>query len=206
MNAVLKHKEEVINDPIWNRAAAYNASLIQNKEFGIENILANISEAIEDIQAEKLIEQGDEYYDTEHYRNSQFALDITELVNSSFDLCIEKSNKSFRLDRLNRLIENLTDYRNAEFGKPLKTVKDDVQKVINTIRDWVRSKNGATFRISEIYADPVLSAKLPAKLSMMMLIDEALMRMGCSVNNHEDNFKFADKVYTPRVGSDRGRV
>lgn len=71
-----------------------------------------------------------------------------------------------------------------------------LQQVINTIRDWVLNQT-SDFTIMDIYAQPELSAHLPARMPIMLNIDEALLKLGCTIEHGQDDVSFPQLRYTP---------
>lgn len=139
--------------------------------------------AVEKMQEIRLELEGYEYCDTQHYKNTQHAIELLSIFNRSFELNLETDQQSDRLEALNKLIRNLTAYRNQEFlSRELATAdneKEKVQRVINLIRDWVFTRKGKSFQIQEIYLDPNLSEHLPVNLETIVLLRKALIVLRC---------------------------
>ena len=77
-------------------------------------------------------------------------------------------------------------------------MQTNVQQVINTLRDWVLDQV-EDFTILDIYEQPDLSSQLPARLPIMLVIDEALIKLGCTINRSQDEVEFIHLRYTPPV-------
>lgn len=73
---------------------------------------------------------------------------------------------------------------------------NNVQQVKNTIRNWVLDQT-EEFTILDIYAQPELSAALKVRISQMLVIDEALLQLGCIIDRGQENVEFIKLRYTP---------
>lgn len=80
----------------------------------------------------------------------------------------------------------------------MQTNNTQLQQVINTISNWVLNQS-ADFTIIDIYAQPELSARLEVRLQKMLLIDEALLKLGCTIDRGQDDIEFIKLRYTPPV-------
>lgn len=196
MNTVLKiNPGAKHNDPTWNKTVALISILIQDGRHGIGNIQAAIIEALEDIQAERIESEGDDYYETAHCHNMDHLVELTGMFNDAFDMIPETDNKEIRVEKIDQLISSLESYRNR-----LEPVKNHtLQSTINVIRTWVFSRNGQPFGINDIYAGQDISSRLPANIKTMLLIEKALFALGCSVNSNSPDVRFNDKIFTPPV-------
>ncbi|PSJ16912.1 hypothetical protein C7H79_11150 [Nitrosomonas supralitoralis] len=149
----------------------------------VEKFVAEAIAAVEQMQELRLELDGYEYCDTQHYKNTQHAIELLSIFNRSFELNLETDQQSDRLETLNKLVRNLTAYRNQEFlFRELATAdneKEKVQRVINLIRDWVFARKGKLFQIQEIYLDPNLSEHLPVNLETIVMLRKALLVLRC---------------------------
>lgn len=73
-----------------------------------------------------------------------------------------------------------------------------VQKTINILRDWVLDQT-KPFTIMDIYGQPTLSAKLEVRIPKMLVIDEALLKLGCTIEQGQEDVEFIRLKYTPPV-------
>jgi len=78
----------------------------------------------------------------------------------------------------------------------MQTNDIQLQQVINTIRNWVLDQEHE-FTIMDIYAQPELSALLEVRIPKMLLIDEALLKLGCTIDRGQDEVEFIRLKYTP---------
>lgn len=76
--------------------------------------------------------------------------------------------------------------------------KDELQRVLNVLRNWVLDRNGIPFTMNDIYADPSVSCHLSASIPTMILIDRALLALRCTIDReNQDTVSFQNLVYTP---------
>jgi hypothetical protein len=71
-----------------------------------------------------------------------------------------------------------------------------LQTVVSVLRNWVLDQV-EDFTIMDIYAQPDLSAKLEVHLSKMLLIDQALIELGCTIPSGQENVELRNLRYTP---------
>jgi len=204
MNAQLKIKpivqDKSDSDRIWTKAVFANKTVAEHEQFGIANMVATMIEALEDIQVERIESEGNDYYETEHYRNTQHAIEVATMINSAFDLDFENDNKTARRDKLNQIIHNLTVYRVREFATQhphIHSPAPSLQEVLNIIRNWVFDRSGKSFSINDILNCPELSEKLHPDIKTMVVIDRALITLRCTINREVPGIPFSDMQYTP---------
>lgn len=76
--------------------------------------------------------------------------------------------------------------------------KDELQRVLNALRNWVLDRNGVQFTINDLYADPAVSCHLSASIQTMVLIDRALMALRCTIEpKNRKSVALQTLVYTP---------
>ena len=101
------------------------------------------------------------------------------------------SNKtSMVLGRINRQAQKMKCIDCSE--------KDELQRVLNALRNWVLDRNGIPFTMNDLYADPAVSCHLSASIPTMILIDRALLTLRCTIDReNQDTVSFQNLVYTP---------
>jgi len=76
--------------------------------------------------------------------------------------------------------------------------KDELQRVLNALRNWVLDRNGIPFTMNDLYADPEVSCHLSASIQTMILIDRALLALRCTIDReNKGTVSFHNLVYTP---------
>jgi hypothetical protein len=76
--------------------------------------------------------------------------------------------------------------------------KDELQRVLNALRNWVLDRNGVPFTMNYLYADPAISPCFSVSIQTMILIDRALLALRCTIDReNQDTVSFQNLVYTP---------
>lgn len=76
--------------------------------------------------------------------------------------------------------------------------KDELQRVLNALRNWVLDRNGIPFTMNDLYADPAVSCHLSVSIQTMILVDRALLALRCTIDReNQDTVSFQSLVYTP---------
>jgi len=76
--------------------------------------------------------------------------------------------------------------------------KDELQRVLNVLRNLVLDRNGIPFTMNDLYADPAVSCHLSVSIQAMILIDRALLALRCTIDQENQGaVSFQNLVYTP---------
>jgi len=76
--------------------------------------------------------------------------------------------------------------------------KDEMQLILNALRNWVLDRNGVPFTMNDLYADPTVSSRFSVSIRTMILIDRALLALRCTIDRkNQGAVSFQNLVYTP---------
>lgn len=76
--------------------------------------------------------------------------------------------------------------------------KDEMQRILDALRNWVLDRNGVPFTMNDLYADPVVSYHLSVSIQTMIMIDRALLALRCTIDQkNQGAVSFQNLVYTP---------
>jgi len=93
------------------------------------------------------------------------------------------------LGKLNQQVQKMTDCNCSE--------RNELQRVLNILRNWVLDRNGEQFTMNDIYSDPALSSKLDVSIGTMILIDRALLILRCVIASKDKSIPFQNLAYKP---------
>lgn len=76
--------------------------------------------------------------------------------------------------------------------------KDEMQRILNALRNWVLDRNGVPFTMNDLYADPAVSSRFSVSIQTMILIDRALLTLRCTIEpKNRKPGSLQNMVYTP---------
>jgi len=96
-------------DVVWESAIA--TMHLVAKLRGICNMAAVPSKVIEDMREQLVLLKGNEFHETELYKNLSFCQEICDLMMNGCDLDHDNANKHDRIAMIDQLIESLRTMR-----------------------------------------------------------------------------------------------
>lgn len=75
--------------------------------------------------------------------------------------------------------------------------REELQRVINIMRNWVLERNGVQFTMNDIYSDPDVSSKLDDSIGTVIVIDKALITLGCARASGDEPISLKQALYKP---------
>jgi len=75
--------------------------------------------------------------------------------------------------------------------------KEELQRILNVLRNWVLDRNGEPFTMRDIYRDQLIGPKLSASIETMVLIDKALLMLRCTIFNNNASVSLQNLIYNP---------
>jgi len=101
--------KKITDDFYWNRSVTSLYALCD--KYGICNMIAAAPQVIEDMQEESILMYGEEHYETELYRNRDFAITILDRAMNCCDIDEDNATRFDRLRQVEKMIEALQEYK-----------------------------------------------------------------------------------------------
>ena len=101
--------KNITNDYYWSRAVVSLSSL--KDKYGINNMIAALPQALEDMQEESILMYGESHYETELYKNRDFAIAVLDRAMNCCDIDEDNATRFDRLQQVEKMIEALKEYK-----------------------------------------------------------------------------------------------
>jgi hypothetical protein len=105
----------MINRELWLRYVAQIEVLIEQD--GMYNAFGAFLEALQNIEKERIDDQGDEFYESQEYRNLQHCQQIVDHVMTACDLDVEFGYGEARKVAMERFKDNIREYETPKLLK-----------------------------------------------------------------------------------------
>lgn len=92
------------------KSAVTRAEIVADTN-GICNLAAIPGAAIDGIEESHLLEQGDEFYETELSRNLEFAKKLFDLTMNAVDINEDVANRHIRINQVEKMIYGLNELK-----------------------------------------------------------------------------------------------